>query len=101
MLTMRGWLANTSLAPAACKLLEINQAKLWLSPTPVTRATLPARLIGIMIRPHEIGILSSGQYTVASATGREKQAEIAFCDLLDKITLRLKRRKSWLKFKLL
>jgi len=43
MLTMRGWLAKTSRAPAACKPLAMNHAKLWLSPTPVTRATLPLR----------------------------------------------------------
>ncbi len=51
MPTRRGWQANTIFAPAARKALAMNQAKLSLSPTPVTRATLPSKLIGIMSRP--------------------------------------------------
>ena len=48
MPTMRGWHASTTFAPAAWRVLEMYQAKLWLSPTPVTSATLPERSIGIM-----------------------------------------------------
>ena len=48
MRIMRGWTAQTSFAPAAWSALEMVQAKLSLSPTPVTRATLPLKSIGIM-----------------------------------------------------
>src|SRR5215470_13406750 len=48
MRTKRGWTAKASRAPAAQSAFEMNQAKLSLSPTPVTRATLPLKSMGIM-----------------------------------------------------
>jgi hypothetical protein len=48
MLTMRGWQASATFAPAAWSALEMNHAKLSLSPTPVTSASLPDRSIEVM-----------------------------------------------------
>src|SRR5215207_7871652 len=48
MRIMRGWQARTSRAPAACKALAMYQAKLRSLPTPVTRAVLPLKSMGIM-----------------------------------------------------
>src|SRR5262245_56011494 len=55
MPTIRGWQARTILAPAAASALAMNQAKLSLSPTPVTRATWPLRSIGVIVPLHEAG----------------------------------------------
>src|SRR5437773_1701261 len=46
--TMRGWQARTIFAPAARRALLMNQANDSLSPTPVTRATLPVKSMGII-----------------------------------------------------
>ena len=48
MFTSRGWQVRTIFAPAACKALAMNQANDSLSPTPVTRATLPLKSMGII-----------------------------------------------------
>src|SRR5262245_13131292 len=48
MFIMRGWQASTTRAPAAWNALAMYQAKLSLSPTPVTSATLPVISMGIM-----------------------------------------------------
>src|SRR5262245_50996646 len=50
MLRTRGWQASTTFAPAAWSDFEMNQAKLSLSPTPVTRAILPERSIGVIVQ---------------------------------------------------
>src|SRR5439155_25886024 len=46
--TIRGWQARTIWAPAAWRALAMNQANDSLSPTPVTRATLPLKSMGII-----------------------------------------------------
>ena len=48
MFIMRGWQASTIREPAAWRALAMYQAKLRSLPTPVTRAVLPVKSMGII-----------------------------------------------------
>src|SRR4051794_32055778 len=76
MPTMRGWQARTTWAPAAWRALLMNQANDSLSPTPVTRATLPVKSMGIIARLLDGGV-GVGLRTAAAACNGGGQPAVA------------------------